>query len=126
MGVLLLDGGVTRVAQPAPLTGFAAQVEQVDRAAMAELGGEPVIYQPAIGDPVEVTGIFDDRFVLSQGDAEAGVETVGPAVFLRLEDLPTDPEQDDPVIVIRGLVYRVIERRPDDMGGIVLALRVAG
>lgn len=45
-------------------------------------------------------------------------------MFLRLSDLPTDPQVDDPQLTIKGIVYRVVERIPDDMGGIVLTLRV--
>lgn len=103
---------------------FAELVAQADRAAQAVLGGEPVTYDPAgISLPVIVTGIFDEQYVLAKGTAEAGVETLGPAVFLRLEDLPTDPENDEPTLIIGGVSYRVTERRPDGMGGIVLALR---
>lgn len=82
-------------------------------------------YQPESGAPVDVTGIFDEAYVLAKGDAEAGVEAAGPAVFLRLDDLPVDPEQDEPTLAIGGREYRVIERRPDGLGGIVLALRLA-
>lgn len=70
-----------------------------------------------------VKGIFDEQYVLAKGDAEAGVEARGPAVFFRLADLPDDPEDDDPTLTIRGVDYRVVERRPDGMGGVVLALR---
>jgi hypothetical protein len=103
---------------------FADLIVGVDRAAQGALGGEVVSYQPAAGAPVSVTGIFDAQYVLARGTAEAGVETLGPAVFFRLEDLPTNPEDDEPVLTIRGDAYRVIERRPDGMGGIVLALRL--
>ena len=102
---------------------FADLIAGVDRAAQKLLGGETVIYHPAIGEPVNVTGIFDAQFVLDKGDGNAGVETLGPAVFLRLEDLPADPEQDEPTLTIGGVDYRVIEHRPDGLGGIVLALR---
>jgi hypothetical protein len=102
---------------------FAELVAGADRAVHATLGGELVTYAPAEGGPVEVTGIFDAVYVLASGNAEAGVETTGPAVFLRLEDLPVDPEDDEPTLTIRGVAYRVTERRPDSMGGIVLALR---
>ncbi len=102
---------------------FSDLVALVDRAAQAALGGELLTYTPEAVGPVEVTGIFDEQYVLAKGTAEAGVETLGPAVFLRLEDLPTDPEDDEPTLTIRGAVYRVTERRPDGMGGIVLALR---
>ncbi len=106
---------------------FSALVAAADRAAQAALGGETVTYTPTVGAPppaaVQVTGIFDEQYVLAKGSAEAGVEALGPAVFLRLEDLPTDPEDDEPAITIRSVDYRVIERRPDGIGGIVLALR---
>ena|SRR6185503_1017921 len=107
---------------------FSDLVAAADRVAMADLGGESVTYTPTVGSPppaaVPVTGIFDSKYVLAEGDAHAGVEALGPAVFFRLSDLPTDPEVDDPTLTIRGNVYRVVERRPDDMGGIVLALRL--
>jgi hypothetical protein len=103
---------------------FAELVESTDRAAQAHLGGESVTYQPAVGPAVPITGIFDLAYALAKGSPEAGVETLGPAVFLRLEDLPADPEEDEPALTIRGVVYRVVERLPDGgMGGIVLALR---
>lgn len=106
------------------MPSFAAYVEAADRIVFGALGGQPVIYLPDVGDPVEVIGIFDAQYVLSKGGAEAGVESLGPAVFLRIEDLPVDPEADDPTLVINAASYRVTERRPDGMGGIVLALRL--
>ncbi len=109
---------------------FADLVEQVDRAAQAAFGdrdgdGEPVpiTYAPKVGAPVPVIGIFDLQYVLAKGSAEAGVETLGPAVFLRLSDLPVNPENDEPTVTVRGVDYRVRERLPDGLGGIVLALR---
>lgn len=105
---------------------FTDLVARVDRAAQTMLGGELVTYAPAVGAPVQVTGIFDANYVLAKGSiGNAGVEATSPAVFLRLEDLPVDPEDDDPVLTIRSLDYKVHERLPDDMGGIVLALRRA-
>ncbi len=89
-----------------------------------------IIYHPASGSPVPVSGIFDARYVLAQGDAEAGVEATAPAVFLRLSALPVDPELDDPTVTIAGDptpanngTYRVDERRPAGLGAIVLVLR---
>jgi hypothetical protein len=103
---------------------FADLIAAADRVVHSKLGGEVVTYAPEVGDAVPVTGIFDEQYVLAKGTAEAGVETLGPAVFFRLEDLPVDPEDDEPTLTIRGDAYRVIERRPDGMGGIVLALRL--
>lgn len=102
---------------------FADLVESVDRLTQTHLGGEPVVYTPEVGAPATVTGIFDEQYVLVQGTVEAGTEALGPAVFFRLSDLPVDPELDQPTITIRGVDYRVTERQPDGIGGIVLELR---
>ena len=102
---------------------FLDLVEAADRAAMASLGGEIITYTPASSSPVQITGIFDAQFVLVQGTPEAGVEAVAPAVFFRFSDLPVDPEDDTPIVTVRGIDYSVIERRSDDLGGIVLVLR---
>lgn len=123
--------------------GFAELIPLVDRTVVDLLGDEPVIYQPsasgggsfsgafshafssvAFPAAVEVTGIFDASYLLVRADADGGaLETVVPAVFLELADLPTDPMTDDPTLIIRGTTYRVFERRPADFGSIVLALR---
>ena len=102
---------------------FAALIAQADRAVQNALGGEVVTYTPAVGLPASVVGMFDSQFVLAKGDAHAGVESVAPAVFLRLSDLPTDPAIDDPILTIRSITYRVLERLPDDLGGVLLVLR---
>lgn len=128
---LLLFGSFETAAAPLPVpppsvfvSAFTELVARVDAEVYARLGGEPVIYQPEVGDPVPITGVFDELYVLVKADPDAGVEVLGPAVFLRLEDVPADPELDDPTLTIRGRDYQVIERRPDSVGGIVLALRL--
>lgn len=104
---------------------FSDLVAAADRAAQKHLGGVAVSYHPEGGPPADVVGIFDEAYQLLKADAEAGVESSGPAVFLRLADLPVDPEDDEPTLVIAGASYRVVERRPDGLGGIVLVLRLA-
>lgn len=109
----------------APFSDF---VEGIDRAALALLGGVPVIYQPEVGAPVTVTGMFDENYTLLR-PGNAGVEQVGPAVFLRLEDLPVHPDNDEPTLTIGGIAYRIRERQTDGPqgGGITLLLhRVEG
>jgi hypothetical protein len=122
--ILLTPPGTVHIPPPIFVTPFDKMVERADRAALAILGGEPIVYTPQGGAGVPITGIYDSAFVLAKGTSEAGVETQGPAVFVRFSDLPVDPELDDPILLIRGASYRVIERIPDDIGGIVLALRV--
>lgn len=104
---------------------WAAHIERMDRAVQGHLGGVPVIYDPEAGAPVTVTGMFDAQYVLVK-PGELGVESVGPAVFLLLEDLPVHPDDDDPTITIGGTAYTVRERQPDGMGGIRLLLHLAG
>lgn len=114
------------------MASFAELVAAVDRAAIAAFGdsedGEPVpaTYTPNGGAGVPVTGIFDEQHVLAKGDAEAGVSVVtAPALFVRLDDLPEDPQDAaaEPTITIRARDYRVVDTVPDGIGGIVLVLR---
>lgn len=87
-----------------------------------------ITYTPQSGSPITLNGIFDAVYQLAKGDPEAGVETLGPAVFLsrtELAKLPVDPEFDEPTLTIEGVVYRVTERRLAGLGATVLALRRA-
>lgn len=105
---------------------FAEMVAAADRAALIALGGVTVMYAPAVGDPVLVTGMFDAEYVLAKGSPEAGVGVTGPAVFLRLEDLPLDPEDDEPTLTIGGVDYTMVgPPQPDGMGGVLLVLRTS-
>lgn len=103
---------------------FADLIEAADRAAFTHLGGEEILYQPAGGVAVPVTGIFDAAYVLAKGDPEAGVGATAPAVFFRFEDLPVDPEDDEPTLTIGGVDYRMVGTpQTAGMGGVVLVLR---
>lgn len=97
-----------------------------DRAALQHLGG-PVRYTPSPinGDAVDVTGIFDAAAV-HQDVGQAGLVSQGPQVFLRLADLPVDPEDDDPTVVVAGNEYRVREVQKDGQGGVLLLLHRTG
>ncbi len=103
---------------------FADLVSAADRAVQGHLGGETVIYTPLHEDPVEVTGVFDARYVrVDSGNGD--VEQVGPAVWLKLADLPVNPEEDDPTLEIAGKTYTVHERQPDGLGSVLLLLHRA-
>jgi hypothetical protein len=105
---------------------FPDLVERIDRAVQGHLGGVTVTYATASGDPVEVEGMFDENYLLIS-PGETAVESGVPALFLRLEDLPELPEDDDPEITIDGKVYRVRERQTDGSagGGVLLLLHRA-
>jgi hypothetical protein len=100
--------------------GWATHLATADRAVMGILGG-PVLYGPSAGEALEVRGIFDAVHVKVDAGT-AGVSSAGPAVFLCLADLPTDPEDDDPTITVAGTAYRVREVQRDGPGGVVLLL----
>ena len=103
--------------------GYADLIERADRAALDHLGSVTVTYAPEDEDedPVEVDGIFDENYVLLSPHTSA-VEQSGPAVWLRLEDLPTDPREEEPTLTIDGVDYQVRERIIDSIGGIRLLL----
>ena len=61
-----------------------------------------------------------------RGPEDVGVEETDRSIFHRLEDLPGDPDQDNPTITVDGLQYKVRFRQRDGLGGIRLFLyRVA-
>jgi hypothetical protein len=98
-------------------------VTATDRAVKGHLGGVPVLYAPAAGAVVEVTGIFHEDYQLVE-EGENGVSSLGPAVFLELADLPVDPRQDTPALTIAGFDYTVHEVRPAGMVSVLLLLHV--
>lgn len=100
---------------------FAALIESVDRAALAHLGGVAITYRTGAGVSREVTGLFDE-VGLSVNVGTPGVESTGPAAFLRLSDLPSDPRTDSPTLTVGAASYTVWKREPDGLGGILLRL----
>ena len=98
---------------------FADLVAAADRAAQNHLGGVDVTYTPAAGDPVTVRAILDQ--------ASLGLPDLsGPAIFVRLEDLPETPTCDDAIVTIDETQYRIRAVEPEVMssglGGIRLWL----
>ena len=78
-------------------------------------------YVPLGGAAVPVVGIFNETsYIADRG--EAGLEQTGPNVMLRLEDLPTHPDEDDPTLTINGVEYQVRHREYDGMGVVTLYL----
>lgn len=101
--------------------GFTDALAVADRAVRQQLG-ETVTYTPGVGEAVEVEGVFDA--VAQVVDPEnPGVVTPSPAVFLTLDDLPSNPETDTSSrVTIRGTTYRAHTVRADGQGGVLLQL----
>ncbi len=104
---------------------FTDRVDAMDRAAQDHLGGITIEYKPAVGPPCNPVAIFDENYVLTD-PTNLHVEQVVPAVWLKLEDLPKHPDDDDPVLTICGKRYTVRERQTDGAagGGIRLLLHL--
>lgn len=105
---------------------FPSLLAAADRAALGILGGS-VRYVAATGDQVDVVGVFDNAGanVVVQGQE---VASAGPRVFLRLEDLPTDPDAEPkgyPQLVVGGVTYSVRQVTKDGQGGVLLELAEA-
>lgn len=94
-----------------------------DRIVRSQLGeDDPITYTPGVGDPVFVTGVFDDAY-LRVDAGQPGIASSGPAVFLSLGDLPTDPETDTAATVtIAGVMYSPYEVQKDGLGAVLLHL----
>lgn len=100
---------------------FADLVAVADWNVRGHLGGS-ITYAPSVGVAVVVNGIFDASYVrVDLG--QIGVASVGPAAFLRLSDLPSDPEVDKgATLVVAGVTYTPHEVQPDSMGSVLLLL----
>jgi hypothetical protein len=101
--------------------GWSSLLATTDKAARQHLGG-PVTYTPGVGSAVQVTGIFDA--IHQHVDVgQPGVTASGPAVFLALSDLPSDPETDTAArVTIAGVVYAITTPEKDGQGGVLLRL----
>jgi hypothetical protein len=96
--------------------GFADLMAAADIPVRQVLGGvSNVTYTPGVGVAVVVDGVFEAAHQhLDLG--EPGVTTQGPAVFLTLTDLPSDPEADTAATVtVAGVTYTPHTARPDDL-----------
>lgn len=107
--------------------GFADILAAGDRVARQQLG-EAFTYTPGAGSAVPCTGIYDERYVtVDPGLGQPGVASSGPAVFLTLVDLSSDPLTDTGATVTRiktGVVYTPYEVHKDGQGGVLLLLHL--
>jgi hypothetical protein len=103
--------------------GFSALLGLVDKAVCSQLSDVSVTYTPSAGSPVVVKGVFDSNYTrVESPSGEVGVSSSGPAVFLRVVELPSDPSEDTATITISGVSYSIKEAKPDGLGGVHLLL----
>lgn len=102
---------------------FTAHIQRVDEKVTGGPTGGPVTYTPGVGAAVDVRGVFDALYVKVDA-GNTGVSSYGPAVFLTLSDLPSDPSDDlSARVTVTGTEYKVREAQPDGMGGVHLLLQ---
>lgn len=103
---------------------FSDLVESLDLATQTHLGGESITYLAGDGSgSVTLTGIFDEVAIVTDF-GEAPADQLEPAISVRIDDLPTDPETDDPTITIRSVDYKVRTCQPDTISGLMRLLLV--
>jgi len=90
----------------------------------------PVYYIGESGHPVELSkAIFDERFEPVDGATEAGVMSTGPWLGVKLSDLPDDPEEIGPTIILGELDsatarrFEIREVQRDGAGGAKILLK---
>lgn len=97
---------------------------RLNTAVLASPLAQEVTYTSGVGvvaDPAP-RGVFDALYVKVDA-GEVGVSSAGPAVFLRLSDLSSNPEEDTAArVTVDGQEYSIREAQPDDQGGVVLLL----
>lgn len=100
---------------------FASLLAAADVSVREILGGD-IVYTPTVGVAVTVRGVFDAAYVrVDLG--QPGAASVGPAVFLTLADLPSNPETDTTATVtVSGSTYTAHEVQPDGLGAVRLLL----
>lgn len=99
-----------------------ALLAQVDSSVLASPLAQEVTYTSGAGAGVTVRGVFDAIYVKA-GAGEVGVSSAGPAVFLRLSDLSSNPETDLTArVTVDAVEYMWREVQPDGQGGVLLLL----
>lgn len=88
----------------------------------ADEQGEPLIeYTHLGGDPYKVDGIFEAESTDVDPDTGVQIKSNVPQVSFRLSQLQQMPDIDDEVVV-RGVIYRVVDPQFDGQGTVTLRL----
>lgn len=80
-----------------------------------------ITYYPKAGGVYKVRGIFDNEGTVFDVDTEQYISTTQPRLGVNLNDFPVDPKQGDE-LTLRGIRFRVQDKREDGQGGATLFL----
>jgi hypothetical protein len=87
--------------------------------------GEPANYQPVIGDPFDITIVFDRAYTREyvMEDGKSGWTSVSPTAGIRVCEFINDPQQNDRIFIpSQNALFIVRDCRPDSHGGARLFL----
>lgn len=86
--------------------------------------GENVTFTPAVGSPVQASGIFSG--ISTEIDSATGfpVQVKKPVIGIKLADFPQAPKQGDR-FTVRSVTYKVLRVDEDGEGGAQIALAKA-
>ena len=88
--------------------------------------GEPVLYSPAAGAEIQISGVFDDAYKEVDILDGMGIPTESPVLGINLADLSMAPKQGDQMTILRtGEIFTVKKVRADGHGAALLFLNSA-
>ncbi|MCX8016528.1 MAG: hypothetical protein N2690_01300 [Rhodocyclaceae bacterium] len=102
---------------------MAALAQLAQRAALA-VWGEPAQLRPATAPAAvhALRGVFTDAYELMELIGDVGVASVRPALLVRQQDLPLQPQPGDE-IEVRARRWRIAQLQPDGYGMLRLLLQ---
>lgn len=86
--------------------------------------GDEVTYNPSVGSPVTINGVFNRQFVEIDPNTGQAIATNQPNLLVRLADLSSAPTLAD-TVTVNGVSYKVIDSQEDGEGGSLLLLHRA-
>ena len=110
MNVMTVFGEMTKALSAIVLTTF----------------GEPVVFHlEGQGMPIDSTGVFTAQHQAVDASTGVAVSTVQPVLEVRQADLPALPTEGD-AVTVQGVLYLIVDVRPDGHGFLKLMLHKGG
>lgn len=72
---------------------------------------------------IEITGVFDNNNLEVDINTGVPVSTISPVLGVRVADLPDGRAQKNDRAEVNGVMYRVVNFKPDSHGGAKLVLQ---
>lgn len=107
------------------MTVFADLTRQMSATVLATFG-EPVVFHiEGLAAPIDGTGVFTAAHQDVDASTGVPVSMVQPVLEVRQSDLPATPTDGD-AVTVQGVLYLIVEVRPDGHGFLKLILHKGG